>query len=55
MITAVILAAGCLFVAWHLGKLSRSAPKVQRRASRRPLRGDLWLWEQEWRRNGSDR
>ena len=39
---------------WIVHRLGRLGPRIQRRPSRRPLRGDLWLWEQESRRDGSD-
>lgn len=54
MIGAVALAVLCLYVSFRIGlRMQTPGPKIERRRSRRPIRGDLWLWEQETRR-GSD-
>lgn len=53
MIAAVLLAVLCFYIAFRVGlRLERRrGPRIQRRPSRRRLRGDLWLWEQETRRS----
>lgn len=54
MITAVLLTIFCAYVAWRIAlRITPRQPRVERRRSRKPLRGDLWLWEQEDRRDRS--
>ena len=54
MTAAVVIALVGIVASWLVGlafpRVTRR-PKMERRRSRRPIRGDFWLWEQETRRN----